>query len=241
MKIAFCFSGQPRDVKNTVETIKKNWSKYHEVDFYYHSWWGNKNVPFRNDAPSDIYSENIFNYIDNVLNPIDKIIEKPIFFKNRYKDSTHWPCYHPVFNLNPDQNIQSMFYSMKKCNELKKAYEVENNFTYDAVVKCRFDYVFTKEYDLKEFDLNFLHTKNDCRHTEYALNDHIAISNSKNMDIYCSLFDHLQEYYIMGIEFNPEVILGYHIATNGLKVNKSLGDGIESFVSTQKERARSYS
>jgi hypothetical protein len=241
MKIAFCFSGQPRDVRNTIEKIKESWSKNHEVDFFYHSWWGNNNTPFRNDAPSDTYSESIFEYIDRVLNPVNSLIESPIFFEKRYNDSVHWPCYHPVFNLNPDQNIQSMFYSMKQCNELKKNYEQQNNFLYDAVVKCRFDYIFSKEYNLRDFDLNCLHTKNDCMHTYYAINDHIALSNSKNMDIYCSLFDSLEEHYNNGVEFNPEVILGYHIAVNGLQVNKTLGDGTESYVSTQKERAKSYS
>lgn len=240
MKIAFCFSGQPRDVMNTIESIKDSWSKNHEVDFFYHSWYGNKDICFRNDAPSDTYSENIFEYIDSVLNPRDSLIENQIFFKKRYRDSLHWPCYHPVFNLNPDQNIQSMFYSMKKCNELKKKYEQENNFVYDAVVKCRFDYIFTKEYNLEEFDLNYLHTKNDCRHTDYAINDHVALSNSKNMDIYCSLFDNLEDHYNNGVEFNPEVILGYHVTVNGLKISKTLG-GVESYVSTQKERAKSYS
>lgn len=240
MKLAFCFSGQPRDVRNTIENIKDSWSKNHDVDFFYHSWRSNKDVAFRNDAPSDTYSENIFEYIDRVLNPVDCLIETPIFFKKRYNDSVHWPCYHPVFNLNPDQNIQSMFYSMKCCNELKSKYEQKNNFVYGAVVKCRFDYIFSKEYNLIDFDLNCLHTKNDCMHTHYAINDHIALSNSKNMDIYCSLFDSLEEHYNNGVEFNPEVILGYHVAVNGLQVSKTLGDGIESYVSTQNERAKSY-
>ena len=80
MKLAFCFSGQPRDVRNTIESIKQSWSKNHDVDFYYHSWWGNKNSAFRNDAPSDTYSENIFEYIDRVLNPVNSLIESPIFF-----------------------------------------------------------------------------------------------------------------------------------------------------------------
>ena len=61
------------------------------------------------------------------------------------------------------------------------------------------------------------------------------------MDIYCSLFDNLEEHYNDGVEFNPEVILGYHIEVNGLQVNKTLGDGVESYVSTQKERGKSYS
>lgn len=241
MKIAFCFSGQARDVKNTIESIKESWSKNHEVDFFYHSWRGDKNISFRKDAPSDTYSENVFEYINRVLNPVNNLIESPIFFEKRYNDSAHWPCYHPVFNLNPDQNIQSMFYSMKRCNELKKNYEQQNNFLYDAVVKCRFDYIFLKQYNLKDFDLNFLHTKNDCMHTNYAINDHIALSNSKNMDTYSSLFDSLEEHYNNGVEFNPEVILGYHVAVNGLKVSKTLGDGTESYISTHRERAKSYS
>lgn len=130
---------------------------------------------------------------------------------------------------------------MKKSNDLKREYEIENNFRYDCVIRCRFDYIFTKQYNVRDFDLDYLNVKNDCKHTEYAINDHVAVSSSENIDVYCSVIDNLENYYNQGIEFNTEVMLGYNAMMHGLKYHKTLGDGQESYVSTQFERAKVFS
>ena len=241
MKLAVCLSGQPRDVKNSLENIKELWSCEQNVDFFFHSRWGVEGVPFRDDAPSDVYTDDLFDYIITTLNPVHYKIENPIQFEKQYPDSAHWGCYHPRFNRNPSQNIQSMFYSLNQCNNLKVEYEIKNNFKYDAVLKCRFDYIFNKKYDVKNFNLKYLNTKNDCKHTEYAINDHIALSNSDNMNMYSDVIHHLDKYYGMGVEFNPEVLLGFHVYHNQIPVAKTLGDNDESYVSTKNERSFMYS
>ena len=236
MRVAICISGQSRDVKNTIDNIKNCWQNYDQLDFFVHTWINPDRKPFRPDTPSD-FSENDIDLIIDRLIPKSILVEYPKKFNKEYVDSTNWGCYHPTKNPNPSQNIQSMFYSICMANSLKKKYELENNFTYDCVIRCRFDYFFTKKYDLKTFDLNSLNTKSDCTHTEYAINDHLALSNSKIMDKYCDVFFNLEEYYKIGIEFNPEVILGYHILNNNIGVIKSLGSD-ESYVSTKQERER---
>ena len=240
MKLAICLSGQPRDIKNTLKNIKESWSTNQDVDFFFHGWKGENNVPFRQDAPSDVYTDDLFDYAIEILNPVNYQIEKQIIFEKQYQDSIHWGCYHPRFNTNPSQNIQSQFYSVNKSNQLKSSYEQSENFKYDAVLKCRFDYIFTKQYNLLDFNLNTLNIKNDCKHTSYAINDHIALSNTENIDIYSEIFHNLDKYYEMGIEFNPEVILGYHVHSNNIGVSKTLGDNNESYVSTTLERAIMY-
>jgi hypothetical protein len=239
MKVAFCFAGQPRDVRNTLDNIKKSWGTHQELDFFFHSWIPEKEGPYRIDTPSDVYTKDINDYVLSELSPVKYEFENQITFENFYQDSIHWPI-RSINIPNPSQNIQSFFYSIKKCNELKKKYEAENNFTYDCVIRCRFDYLFTKVYNVNDFDLNYLNIKNDCKHTAYAINDHIALSNSKNMDLYSTTFDNIQDHYIKGIEFNTEVILGYNAYVNGLSYHKTLGDNSESYVSTQKERAGIY-
>lgn len=37
------------------------------------------------------------------------------------------------------QQNSSMFYSIYKCNQLKEEYAVKNGFTYDCVIRMRFD------------------------------------------------------------------------------------------------------
>lgn len=85
--------------------------------------------------------------------------------------------------------------------------------------------------------MQYLHIKNDCKHTDYAINDHVAFSGSKNMDVYSDMFDYLEECYNDGIEFNAEVIWGYYLnKKKNLKILKSLGSHESSYLSTSEER-----
>ncbi len=240
MKVAFCFCGQPRNVAKTLENIKESWGTHQKLDFFFHTWKPDGTTPYRIDTPSDFYFKGIENYLIKKLNPIKYEFEEQIIFEKQYEDSPHWPT-RSVFIPNPSQNIQSFFYSLKKSNDLKREYEIENNFRYDCVIRCRFDYIFTKQYNVRDFDLDYLNVKNDCKHTEYAINDHVAVSSSENIDVYCSVIDNLENYYNQGIEFNTEVMLGYNAMMHGLKYHKTLGDGQESYVSTQFERAKVFS
>jgi len=139
----------------------------------------------------------------------------------------------------PETNINNLSLLVNSVDQtdskLKKQYEKDNNFKYDCVIRCRFDYFFTKKYDLNNFNFNFLNIKSDCNHTPYAINDHLALSNSQIMDIYSDIYNNIDHYYNKGIEFNPEVILGYHIQINNINTIKSLGSD-ESYVSTKEQR-----
>lgn len=236
MRVAFCFCGQPRDVKNTLDNIKETWGSYQKLDFFFHTWIPENRTPYRIDTPSDFYFDGIESYLIEKLNPVKCEFQRQVMFKSRYQDSVHWPI-KSVHIPNPSQNIQSFFYSLKKANDLKRMHEIENNFRYDCVIRCRFDYLFTKKYNLKNFDLEYLNVKSDCKHTEYAINDHVALSNSENMDLYSTVIDNIPKYYKEGIEFNTEVVLGYNAMTHGLKYHKTLGDNNESYVSTNLERS----
>ena len=53
------------------------------------------------------------------------------------------------------------------------------------------------------------------------VNDQISITNKNNMRIYCSLFDHLEEYINKdNIDFHPETLLAYHLEKNSLDTNE---------------------
>lgn len=53
-----------------------------------------------------------------------------------------------------------------------------------------------------------------------GINDQFAFSNSRNMDVYCSLFNRINEYLNEGQILNPETLLKYHIEKNKLPVNR---------------------
>jgi len=240
MRVAFCFSGQPRDVKKTLDNIIWSWGSHQQLDFFVHTWIPEQTGAFRPDTPSDTFDDETLEYIIEKLNPKKHKFQQQVVFNKVYPDSKKWPVGNPWSIPNPSQNIQSFFYSVQQANNLKKQYEVENNFVYDCVIRTRFDYLFMKQYNIKDYDLRYLHVKGDCTHTDYALNDHIAMSNSYNMDLYSDMFNSLEECYNDGIEFNTEVLWGYYIQIKKkIIVAKTLGKN-ESYLSTAKERWNSW-
>ena len=240
MKVAFCFAGQPRDVKNTLDNILWSWGTHQELDFFVHTWVPQKEGIFRTDTPSDTFDGNTLDYILEKLKPKKYKFEDQIIFEKVYQDSKTWPIKNFCIP-NPSQNIQSFFYSVKKSNDLKKQYEVENNFVYDCVIRTRFDYLFTKQYNISEYDLEYLHIKDDCSHSDYSINDHVAFSSSKMMNIYSDMYDYLEMCYNEGVEFNTEVIWGYYLnKKKNLKILKTLGGHESSYMSTSKERWGSW-
>lgn len=240
MKIAFCLSGQPRDVNKTLDNIIWSWGTHQELDFFVHTWIPEQIGTFRPDTPSDTFDDDTLNFILDKLKPKKYKFQEQVIFDKSYPDSKRWPVGNAYSIPNPSQNIQSFFYSVQKANQLKVQYEQENNFIYDCVIRTRFDYLFMEQYDISKYDLNYLHIKDDCTHTDYAINDHLALSNSKTMDIYSDMFDYLERCYNDGIEFNTEVIWGYYVqVVKNIRVAKTLGKN-ESYLSTVRERWRAW-
>jgi hypothetical protein len=238
MKVALCLSGQPRGLKESFYSIKEKVIDINNCDVFAHVWIDEsvRGKPFRKDVLTDIFCEDTENFILENYKPKKYTFEAQKYFEKEYRDSHRFSCYNPITNPRPSFNIQSMFYSILKSNELKSTFENENNFKYDCVIRCRFDYTFSENFEISLNDLEYLHTKSDCKHTFYAINDHIAYSNSENMNVYSNVFNHLQNYYALGIEFNPEVLLGYHITKSKIKVKKSIKDNASSISSTKERK-----
>jgi hypothetical protein len=126
----------------------------------------------------------------------------------------------------------SGIYNVKKCNELKKQYENENNFQYDVVIKSRTD---VKWYDfITESELNLAKEGNiliptawdfKCIHP-LGTSDVVAISDSNGIDKYSSLIDYVDEYWKQGNIFHPESYVGIHIQE--MKLNRiEINSGID--------------
>lgn len=232
MKTAFCLYGQPRNTKKTLPNIKESWTKHQDIDFFVHAWIDEslRNKPFRSDIPADILYDGLEDSIISTLSPVDFKFQKNLEFSSEYNDSKSWPCHHPYTSEGAGQRMQSHFYSIKSVMDMKRNYEDKMGIKYDCVIVCRFDMIFKKEYRISDYDMDSLNVKNDCTHTSYCLNDQLAMSNSVIMDEYANFFENIERYYNLGIEMNPEVMLGYHIMEKKIQVKKSLGDNNESFV-----------
>jgi hypothetical protein len=216
MKIAVCISGQPRFLEEGYKQIYDNIiSKYNDVDFFIHTWWqddmiGEQLVKAKDDTYKldDFGKLRMYNYPIDTIELIMKYYKPKIILnepqiKFKTLDDVDYESINPV-------SLYSMFYSIKISNELKKFYEIKNNFKYDVVIRCRFDILIEKfEINLYNFDSSFINTHSVGNGFP---NDQLAISNSENMDYYSSLFDKIEEYYNNGFRgFVGERLLRHHL------------------------------
>ena len=157
MRIALLLPGHPRTYKQTYESLKKNLlDVYQQVDIFIWCWdelgfwtpdnsdgsvpeygiYGSSGKVNQEDLlnlykPKAFKIEKISDHKQKILNFQDKIIEK------------RYPHVRPFNNV-------SCWYGIYKCDLLRRKYEEENGFTYDIVVRGRFDLELTKPLTLTD-------------------------------------------------------------------------------------------
>lgn len=236
MRIALCISGQARSIEENFPNIK---SKFlgDNVDVFVHTWFDKKDVnkkfyeingydKFDKNIEQKTYlKENTEELIRHLYKPKDILIENqkafiPEHLAFRKKTPAGNDIDNPYKNkwfIRP-QYMFSMFYSINKSNDLKKSYELKNNFTYDCVIRCRFDLNFlSKKINFNNLDMDFVYAMRHS-HCSYSFHDTFNFSNSNNMDKISSVFYHIDNYYKKGVEFCPEIMLGYHLVSNNLPI-----------------------
>lgn len=209
MKVAILLSGQLRQVELGYSYIFKNLMDGYDCDVFIHSWYDEKdqNKKFSSwwEAKFDSNSKNT---AVELYNPKSYLFEVPKFFDRKDYDASQYEGTYRV-----DATL-SMFYSIKKCNELKNIYSTENNIKYDVVVRVRFDFGIFNKILYENFDfINHIYFKDDCSHeVGVCMNDHFAFGSEKNMDVYCNTFDVIYDLYKnYNTPFNPETFLGRNL------------------------------
>jgi len=226
LKIAFCYSGFMRNFKQNFIKNKDLIKKLNpDIFIYTYDSFGYKND---SSIPEPKNKKNIdINYFSNIPNIKKLIIEN--FNEKKIeqledKDMTYYMHDHHAY----PKNILSQLYSIKKCNDLKKEYEKNNNFKYDLVFRVRPDSYF--EY----FDIRSLHNFYDknkqifvgnepgkywgsycnlCSKNEQHLyhqndiSDIFAFGTSESMNYYSSLFLVANKIHKDLLKYNEEVFL----------------------------------
>lgn len=228
-RIAVCISGQPR----TWRTALKNSMKFFnssgaQVDYFYHTWKDTE------DCINPSVPQHKRNFI-SVLDEIPKI--NKLLSPKKYAVDPVLIGRHEIYNLN--DRWMNIFYSMGRSIQLKKDYEIEHNFTYDLVVKSRFDIIYNPEIDFPDmlFDIPSLYMLSthcepmQIEYGRYNFNDIVMFSNSISMDIMSSVFQRrlrtLRDAYqrVPGkpkrmtdaLSLGPGTIMYNHIVSSGLK------------------------
>lgn len=215
MKVAICFSGQPRSLNISIPSLKKNLIDIYDCDTFIWTWM-NYNESERREGHygkfegTDIvgngtigkWSYEDFLFLQKELKPKIITVEEEKKFDKEY--------IIPTWSLGTTSKaIQSMFYSMKMCNDIKNIYSMSNSVEYDVVIKLRLDCYLREPLDLNQFDLTKINVSNLTHNI--GINDFCAIGNAINMNTYCSIFSYLEQLNELNLPFNPEILLAQYL------------------------------
>lgn len=240
MKIAICFSGQPRFVKECFPNIEKyllDQNKHHQIDFFSHTWFSkeicNKSLypnEFSSFSGGAIIPENSIDSIISLYSPKKNLVDDPISFKPNkevYDDflkfsitsSSNFGMPLEEFQFKKTDGLYSMMYSLMRSITSKKTYELENNIKYDFVVKMRFDNILTEPIFFDHFENSYFYSQ-EMGKPDYEISDWINFSNSMNMDLMGSIYLHLDRLISFSVEkfggWSVESIIKSFCLINGI-------------------------
>jgi len=193
MKVALCLSGQARFLETCYyESMKPNIIDDLNPDVFIHTWDASTMVGqhFINGngwVMGDKIPPNLMETMITLYKPKKYIIEPQKYFEHNKWSNRLMP------SIKSD-HLYSMFYSIYESNRLKKQYEYENNFTYDWVIRIRFDMAIPSgPLNLDKLDNNHLWVATGCFDNNNGYLDSLGYSNSQIMNVYSDTFNHIDD------------------------------------------------
>lgn len=211
MKIALCLfgliggnagiggRGKQINPKNAYKYYKKNLIDHYDVDVFIHSWSidlkdqlielykPKKNIIENQRKFEDVSLKNFgYNSIEEL-----RAIEP---YREPYTDFSDLHAYKNFETLL--WRSYSRWYSTMMSINLKKEFELANDFKYDFVISSRFDIALLKKINFEKlnnskFYASLRHNRNDFNK---ALYDLIFISSSDKMDDFSNLYNRFRNY-----------------------------------------------
>lgn len=201
MKVAICFSGQLRSFDLVKNSLKENLLSQHDCDVFCHFWNRYDGIKYENYYnPNCEHEYGVYGKY-KIEDIIDFLKPKSLCFE------------YPSIN----QNMKSMFYSIKKSNKLKSDYEKNNNFKYDVVIRARYDLFYNKKIELKDVNDKELYAFN--RFGSVYVNDWFFYSSSPIMDTVTSIYENTVYAEDKSIPC-PELVLESYLNNKNININK---------------------
>jgi len=216
MRIAVCYFGYLRVLSEVFANQYENLFKNYDVDFFCHTWSDNyhNEIQFLKDniKPKRLLIEDLKFFEKNSFNSSNR--SKQCFERN-YEIKKYLDCQSKPYN------VLHMLYSIQKANSLRKEYSQNHNISYDCSLLIRSDISFNSPINVETLDMNKINkTWVNRKDKSSEFNDHIAISSTKNIDIYSDCFLYSSAYYLSdNITFIPENILTWHAKEMNLKID----------------------
>lgn len=206
MRTAFCFSGELRSIDKTYDILKERlFYAFSNYDIFYHTWSDDPDLHKLHFIENDSHTKNI-SVEDRIT-----LHEREIYQKNKRNE---------VFI----QGLLRQLYCLKKCNEMKSKFEIDNNFKYDIVVRIRPDILILGDSFLEEnvesWDMEkYIYVADHDDHHGY--NDRFYFSNSQNMDFISNRLDLIDYYMDIGGVFHYETFFKFCVHYRNLLVCRS--------------------
>ena len=240
-KIAVCLSGQPRTWKKCYSTWLDVMSDWGEVDYFCHLWDYNSDSSLSQyelgATPDTVITNEEKNEIIEALHP-----KKLVFQAKKDNVELHG---EGVTNVIAPW-AHSQFYSMWRVANLKRQYEIENNFEYDLVVRLRTDLVLQPKFVPPvpgPSTLYTIHTvDSDPTYGVPRIGDIFFLSDSLTFD-HVAMFYHSLKYIdadhvVPGkpdlYAFPPEIGLYYYCVMMGIRIHP-LSNGLDIKVMRSQE------
>ena len=211
MKVAICIVGQPRFVEELYPLFQKNVLKpneKHQIDVFVHTWYSEEiiNKPLYENVVSSFSGdacirEGVIDKINELYRPTRMSVDMPMKFSrdikwggdkdeilNAHKETTMTREEYKSMRIDM---MYSLYYSILECIKLKKVHELEHGFTYDLVLRSRFDNIFRSPIDLSSFDGSFIWYQ-EMGQPHDMVSDWLNIGSSKNMDALGTIFGNLE-------------------------------------------------
>lgn len=230
MKIALLISGQPRRYRNGYHELKKWFLDRYDIDVYLHAWEAKKFEKFNFFNGGKLekthhVNKDLYNNLIDWYQPKDYLFERHIQFDNA--------------NI-MGKNNQRLNSQMGMWMSLKRSWDLmdQSGIHYDLIFKTRYDLLFTHRVanncplleDLTQLDPTKLHYfgyDDSWPHTEYQMNDQIAISGYDIMKTYCNLFPQMLNTIFVDPLYNNnyddvfvnETLIYHHLKTNNIPMS----------------------
>lgn len=158
--------GPSINVSDCEKLFKYNVLSSYDCDIFLHSW-------------SDAYKDLLI----NLYNPVDYLIQPQEMFG--YTGDMQGYS-HP--EMGQSFRTLSRYTSLYRAMQLKRQYELDNNFVYRWILVIRYDLVFLTKLDMNKYDDRYFYVCNEPHwkdvFAERHIDDRIFLASSKNMDNY---------------------------------------------------------
>lgn len=213
LRIALLVTGTIRNYKENYITWKKHLLDLYNVDIFFHTY---NIVGYHKDIYNNLNMTFNENDVINTLRPKKCKID---VFETKIKEFTQSIKPQCLRSGSPNPEfIKAQLYSIYIANSLKKAYEKENNFEYDIVIKIRFDTIFYSDFEINDIKkiytnknailcgnpkIKSMKYKTACKecnkysrkcNSHSPISDIVFISKSNIMDFYADIYNNYDKF-----------------------------------------------